>query len=292
MRQHKLALCKLHFLEWIPAQTERFIKKYEMFTHYQKVLVAVSGGKDSLSLWDILIKLGYQADGIYIGLGIGDDGGYSDISRKMCENFSRERSQKLHVFDVNEEYGETIPKIAQRTRRGKIKTCSVCGLTKRHVMNEVAQKYNYDVLVTGHNLDDEAAVLFGNTLHWDGDFIVRQSPVLPATSGFSKKAKPLCRFYEKEMAAYAILSGIQYIYEECPYSIGSTSIYYKQQLNVLENNNPGEKLRFYLHFLKAKENGLFAMEPESFQDLLVCKKCGQPTSADGFCSFCRLFDQR
>jgi len=292
MRQHKLALCKPHFLEWIPAQTERFIKKYEMFTRYQKVLVAVSGGKDSLSLWDILIKLGYQVDGLYISLGIGDEGGYSNLSQQMCENFSSERDQKLLIIDIKKEYGETIPQLAQRTRRGKNKACSVCGLTKRHVMNQVAQKFNYDVLVTGHNLDDEAAVLFGNTLHWNGEFMIRQAPVLPATSGFARKAKPLCRFYEKEMAAYAILSGIEYIYEECPFSIGSTSIYYKQQLNILEHNNPGEKLRFYLHFLKAKENGLFAVPDEIGKDLHECINCGQPTSADEICSFCRMFDQR
>ena len=70
MRQHKLALCKPHFLEWIPEQTQRFIVKYKMFGREDRVLVAVSGGKDSLSLWDILMRLGYQADGLYIGLGI------------------------------------------------------------------------------------------------------------------------------------------------------------------------------------------------------------------------------
>ena len=80
MRQHKLALCKEHYLEWIPEQTERFIKKYEMFTHYEKVLVAVSGGKDSLALWEILTRLDYQADGLYIGLGIDGGFGYSSES--------------------------------------------------------------------------------------------------------------------------------------------------------------------------------------------------------------------
>jgi tRNA(Ile)-lysidine synthase TilS/MesJ len=136
-----------------------------MFTRFEKILVAVSGGKDSLSLWDILINLGYQVDGIYISLGIGEKNGYSDLSRQMCEKFSRERNQELHIIDVKGEYGESIPQIAQRTRRGKNKACSVCGLTKRHLMNQVSRNYNYDVLVTGHNLDDEAAVLFGNTLH-------------------------------------------------------------------------------------------------------------------------------
>ena len=48
MRQHKLALCKEHYLEWVPEQTERFIKKYEMFSRDEKILVAVSGGKQ---LW-------------------------------------------------------------------------------------------------------------------------------------------------------------------------------------------------------------------------------------------------
>jgi uncharacterized protein (TIGR00269 family) len=292
MRQHKLALCKTHFLDWIPAQTERFIKKYEMFTRYEKLLLAVSGGKDSLSLWDILIKLGYQVDGLYISLGIGEAGGYSDLSMQICEKFANQNNQKLHIVNVEKEFGDTIPQLSDRTRRGRNKACSVCGLTKRHVMNRMARVNNYDALVTGHNLDDEAAVLFGNTLHWEGEFLLRQAPVLQAKPGFVRKAKPLCRFYEKEMAAYAILRGIEYIYEECPYSVGSTSIYYKQQLNRLEHDNPGEKLRFYLRFLIAKEKGLFSPQETTTRDLLECANCGQPTSAEGTCSFCRMLEHR
>ena len=84
MRQHKLALCKEHYLEWVPEQTERFIEKYEMFSHDEKILVAVSGGKDSLSLWDILIRLGYHADGLYIGLGIDAGVDYSGEFASSC----------------------------------------------------------------------------------------------------------------------------------------------------------------------------------------------------------------
>ena len=111
MRQHKLALCKEHYLDWIPEQTGRFIKKYEMFTRYEKVLVAVSGGKDSLALWDILVRLGYQADGLYIGLGIdglspsGEGFGYSSESHRLTQKFADEHDLKLHVVDVQNEYG-------------------------------------------------------------------------------------------------------------------------------------------------------------------------------------------
>jgi uncharacterized protein (TIGR00269 family) len=290
MRQHKLALCKEHFLEWLPEQVQRFIEKYRMFTHQDRILVAVSGGKDSLSLWDILWRLGYQADGLYIGLGI--DGGiqYSSESQKLTEKFAREHNLKLHIVSVPKLYGESIPEMAERTTRGKGKPCSVCGMSKRHIMNRVARQESYDVLVTGHNLDDEAAVLFGNTLNWIAGYLVRQSPVLEANRpGLVRKVKPLCRIYEREMAAYALLRGIDYIYEECPHAVGSKQIYYKELLNKLEADRPGAKLSFYLSFLQAKDNGLFAPQADKDIPLLhTCPSCGQPTSAPGECSFCRM----
>lgn len=291
MRQHKLALCKTHYLEWVPEQTERFIKKYGMFQRDEKVLVAVSGGKDSLSLWDILWRIGYHADGLYLGLGIDGGIGYSDESHRLTENFANERGLTLHVVDVEHEYGHAIPVLAERSHRGKGRPCAVCGLTKRHEMNRIARDYGYDVLATGHNLDDEAATLFGNTLRWSTDFLMRQGPVLGESPGLARKVKPLCRFYEKEMTAYALLSGIEYIYEECPFALGSNSIYYKELLNQLENRRPGAKLTFYLSFLEARRNGLFAEIPESAPVLSSCSVCGQPTSAPGVCSFCRMIEK-
>jgi len=305
MRQHKLALCEEHFLEWVPQQTQRFIEKYKMFTPQERILVAVSGGKDSLSLWDVLLRLGYRADGLYISLGI--DGGvdYSNQSRRMCERFLETWQPEvrawdsppgllawrptLHIVDVVQVYGETIPQVAARTMRGRGKPCSVCGLIKRHVMNRVARDEGYDVLATGHNLDDEVAVLLGNTLTWNAGYLLRQAPVLPADKpGLARKVKPFCRLYERETAAYALVRGIEYIYDECPYAEGSTSIAHKEILNLMEKDSPGAKLQFYLNFLRAREQGLFA-EQAAQVELDACEKCGQPTSAPGLCAFCRLW---
>ncbi|HPP63636.1 MAG: adenine nucleotide alpha hydrolase family protein [Chloroflexi bacterium] len=291
MRQHKLALCKDHYLEWIPEQTERFIKKYGMFRRGEKVLVAVSGGKDSLSLWDILRRLGYDADGLYIGLGIDGGIGYSSESQRLSQKFADENGLRLHVVDVAKEYGQTIPALAEISHRGQGRPCAVCGLVKRHEMNRIARDLGYDVLATGHNLDDEAAVLFGNTLQWSEGFLRRQSPVLEESPGLARKVKPLCRFYEREMAAYALLRGIEYIYEECPFAEGATSIYYKELLNRLETDKPGAKLIFYLRFLEARESGLFAPQPESEAELHPCPNCGQPTSTADLCSFCRMVEK-
>ena len=291
MRQHKLALCKDHYLDWIPEQTERFIKKYEMFTREEKVLVAVSGGKDSLALWDILARLDYQADGLYIGLGIDESQGYSSESYRLAQKFAIERNLKLHVVDVEGKYGQPIPVLSELTHRGKGRPCSVCGLIKRHVMNRIARELGYAVLATGHNLDDEAAVLFGNTLNWLGEFLLRQNPVLLESPGLARKVKPLCRFYEKDMTAYALLRGIEYIYEECPFAAGSKTTYYKELLNQLETERPGAKLTFYVKFLEVRQQGLFAEAEKIRAALTPCPNCGQPTSAPGLCSFCRLMER-
>lgn len=296
MRQHKLALCREHYLEWVPEQTQRFIEKYRMFTPDERVLVAVSGGKDSLALWDVLLRLGFQADGLYIGLGIDypDGESYSGESLEKVQGFVEQfwPDAQLEVVDVAALYGTGIPEAAKISHRGRGKPCSVCGLVKRHVMNRVARDGGYAALVTGHNLDDEAAVLMSNVLHWHTGYLARQAPTLPPSHpGLAKKAKPLCRFYEREMAAYALLRGIDYVYDECPHAAGSKTIFYKELLNQLEQSSPGAKLQFYLSFLRAKsEDGLFEQVEEQVV-LNACERCGQPTSAPGTCAFCRLWDR-
>ena len=288
MRQHRLNLCGEHFLEWAPRMVARTIEDYAMFAPEDRVLVAVSGGKDSLALWDILIRLGYQTEGVYINLGI-DHARYSDLSEEKVRAFAAEHGEPPYrVVSVRQAYGRAIPELA-RTRRGR-RACSVCGLIKRHVMNQVAAEGGYAAIATGHNVDDEAATLLGNTLHWQAGYLLRQAPVLPETHPrLARKVKPLCHLYEREMAAYALLRGIDYIEDECPYAVKAKSIRYKELLNQLEHRSPGTKLQFYKEFLHARRDGLFR---EAMPEAIVrtCSRCGQPTVAEGLCAFCRLWE--
>jgi uncharacterized protein (TIGR00269 family) len=290
MRQHKLALCADHYCEWFVSQTRRAIERYRMFGHDERVLVAVSGGKDSLALWSVLLELGYRADGLYVDLGIPE---YSAASRDKVARFAAQRADaRFVVVDLAAEYGETLPEVARRVLRGRGKPCSVCGLIKRHAMNRVARDGRYGALATGHNLDDEAAVLFGNVLHWQTGYVARQAPVLPASEdGLARKVKPFCRFYERETAAYALLAGIDYIYDECPHAVGAKSIHHKGILNRMEEESPGLKLQFYLGFLRARKEGFFR-EVAANVELHPCANCGQPTSAPETCAFCRLWKDR
>src|SRR5204862_1723746 len=139
-----------------------------------------------------------------------------------------DRGAKLRLIKLREDYGYDIPTAAAVTRRVP---CSACGLSKRHLFDTAALEGGYTVLVTGHNLDDEAAVLFGNTLRWDVEYLARQLPVLPARDGFPKKVKPLIRLTERETAAWCIVRGIDYIVEECSMAAGNRHLGYKAALN-------------------------------------------------------------
>jgi uncharacterized protein (TIGR00269 family) len=291
MRQHKLALCAEDFLAWFTKQTLYTIQRDKLFHRDARVLVAVSGGKDSLALWDVLTRLDFDCDGLYIGLGIDEGQSYSQHSQAFAQRFADERDLKLNIVDVQAVQGATIPEAAKLTSRGSGKPCSVCGLTRRHIMNRFALEGGYDVLVTGHNLDDEAATLMGNTMNWLVGYLHSQAPVLQEKHGFVRKAKPFHRFYERESAAYAFLRGIEYIQQECPFSIDAKSIYYKKMLNQIETDRPGAKQGFYLSFLQAKEQISFNHDrPRSGPDQ-ICNLCGQPTRGGARCAFCTTWEQ-
>lgn len=279
IRRYRAAFCPEHLLEHLRGQVEKSIKKYRMFTREEKILVAVSGGKDSLALWDILFEMGYRAEGLYIDLGIKD---YSAASKEKVRAFASDRGIRFLEVSLTGIYGVDVGYIARRNRRT---FCSVCGLVKRYIMNLVAVKGGYSAVATGHNLDDEAAALLGNLIHWQTGFLARQFPSMPSSEiGLARKVKPLCRLTERETAAYCLVRGIDYIIDECPMAKGARSLLYKEVLNRLEADSPGTKEHLYHGFLRSGRS-FFAGKTDE-PSLVECSNCGQPTTTE-VCSFCR-----
>jgi uncharacterized protein (TIGR00269 family) len=282
LRRHNAAFCKECFLRFFREQVKRAVEDEEMLSPTDRVLVAVSGGKDSLALWDVLIELGCDTTGYHIVLWTGEQ--YAPESLHYSQAFADARGVKLNVCDLSEELGLTIPDLPKATGRP---TCGACGLTKRHLISKAAYDLGYDVVAIGHNLDDEAAVLLGNVLRWDADYLARQAPVLPATQdGFVKKVKPLYRLSERETAAYAFLRGIDYQVEECPLVAGNTQLRYKEALDAIERQSPGTKAAFYHGFLERAKGHFTSTERPQ---LNACTSCGMPTPGET-CAFCRMVE--
>ena len=293
---HHSAFCPDCFFVFFRRQVKEGIRKFRLLSPEDRVLVCVSGGKDSLVLWDVLMELGYQTEGLYIDLGIE---GYSERSREKVLAYAAARGKTPIVVELARE-GIPIPEAA---RCARMEECSVCGTVKRYFFNRVAAEGRFTVVATGHNLDDEAARLLGNLLHWHRDHLSRQHPFLPdAGEGLVRKVKPRWRVSEVETASYGFLKGIDYVTEECPMSEDATSLVYKEALSLIEEQMPGTRTIFYRGFLdpgnpmrnapaapvrEGAGKGPDEVEAEGEGTPRACESCGTPTYAE-VCSFCRL----
>lgn len=277
---HNAAFCEGHFDAFLLRQVAHTIKKYRMLPPEAPVLVALSGGKDSLVTALVLKRLGYQVKGLFIDLGI-TEGDFSPASRKACEGFCAEQGIPLTVFSLEAEFGKTVPGIVRRYPR----VCAVCGMTKRHIINEYALASGAAALATGHNLDDLAAALFANLRRWDLHYLAKGLPVLPAENGFAMKIKPLALQTEEEITTFSRLHGVQPVSARCPYAAEAKFKRYKAMLDNLEKESPGMKRAFYEGYIK---NAHRFREETARPPLTPCGVCGLPSSAP-VCTFCRIW---
>ena len=277
---HHAGFCPDCFLDFFSKQVEKGIRRQKLFTHDDNILVALSGGKDSLALMLELSKQGYQVTGLHIDLGIPNS---STSARAAVERFCAKHGFALIVKEMAAE-GLAIPDVKQRLRRP---ICSACGKIKRHFFNKAALDGGFTVMATGHNLDDEIARLFSNVLRWDTGYLADQGPGLPAADGFARKVKPLWRLSEFETANYAFLQGIDYHYAPCPYSKGASFTTHKALWADLEEAMPGRKIDFYQSFLERGRPKFLQAKEEENMPLGPCARCGYPTSVD-ICGVCRI----
>ena len=111
--------------------------------------------------------------------------------------------------------------------------------------------------------------------------------MLPGEDGFPRKVKPLVRLSERETAAYCVLTGIDYIVEECPMAAGNKHLGYKAALNDIEVQSPGSKSTFYFGFLDRASQFFASTASDEREGLHPCPSCGSPTTGE-VCAFCKL----
>lgn len=278
---HNSAFCHDCFIQFFEKQVQKGIEEHDLIAEGDKVLVALSGGKDSLALLLVLKRLGYDVTGLNIDLAIGES---SDKAREVCQRFCEKHEVPLIIIDMAKE-GLPIPLVKKRLRRP---TCSACGKIKRYYFNKIARDLGYTALATGHNLDDEIARLTSNTLRWDTAYLSTQGPLLPADNGFAKKIKPLWRVTEYESAHYAFLMDIENHYAPCPYSAGASFSVLKSLWIDMELAMPGRKMSFYQGFLARGRDAFKVEQEDNGAELKPCPNCSYPTSSGGLCGVCRI----
>ncbi len=280
-------LCEKHFTDYFEKKFFKIIKKYSFLKDensgrlHRKILVATSGGKDSQTVAYLLAKNHFEPDLFFVDLGIE---GFSESSRSAVERLAERFSLNLRVFVLKEEIGFSVPEMAEITGRVP---CSACGLVKRYWINRFAYENGYEVVFTGHNLDDEVASLLGNIMNWSVKYLPRGG--LRGTVDHPKlvkRAKPLALFSSEEVKLYADIRDVPYTEARCPLGRDGVRKDYVEVLNSLEERHPGVKIRFYMGYNK----NIDLFQSMQKNPLRECDRCGMPTRLE-VCAYCSLMEE-
>ena len=280
-------LCSKCFTENIVSRVKKEIEKYEMIKPNDRILLAVSGGKDSFVLLDVLSRIHDPSRLIGLSIIEGIEGYNRAEYIDRLKKYARERGIDVVVTSFKEEVGASLSELVEKAVKKSINVspCTFCGTIRRRIMNMYARKLNVNKLATAHNLDDEAAVLLSNYVSANVELLARQSPVLPRRDGMVSRIKPLFEVSERETALYAHIQGLSPISEECPYAVNPSTLKFKEVINFLEEKWPAAKVSMVRGFLKRIKPHL---TDEGWQEALRrCAVCGYPTSSE-VCAFCRL----
>lgn len=259
------------------------IEKYSLLDKKDRVLVAASGGKDSTVALYLLKKFGYKAEALYINLRLGK---YSEDCLKNLEKFCEEQKIKLHILDINEEFGMRMCNIRCGVQEKiKVSNCMVCGIVKKWLLNKEARKLKADKIVTGHHLDDEAQTVIMNFLQGNLMLGANSGPRtgIVEDEKFIPRIKPLYFIPEEDIKKYCELKGFPVIYQKCPCAASSLRIRTRAFLNGYDKR---VKLRIVENFMKLlPELSERAMEWK----IIYCKICGEPARNE-VCKKCSLLN--
>jgi len=283
-------LCKKCFSESIENKVRVTIGKYQMFEIDDRIAVAVSGGKDSVSLLHILTKIEKNFPKSSICVITVDEGieGYREEAVKIAaENCAKLGVEQITV-SFKDLYGYTMDEIVEKTRDGKLTPCAYCGTLRRRALNIAAREANADKIATAHNLDDEIQTFLLNIIHGSPLRIARSGLTYSLKeSGFVERVKPLCEILEKEIALYAYVKQISFQEMPCPYAGEALRNDVRNTLNRLEEKHPGIKYTVYSSMEKIRQ----AMkETVKETQLRKCEVCGEPTTGTT-CQTCQILQE-
>jgi len=273
------------FIKQFEGKVESTIKEYGLLGSDDKVMVAVSGGKDSTTVLYILKKLGYRVEGMIIDQLLGE---YSKKNLSNIKGFCEKNNIKLHVVHMRDEYGCSVCYIKSvlDDRGIRMNQCSICGVIRRSILNRNARELKATKIATGHNLDDETQTVFMNMLQGD----VRRSARLGPQTGLTKnrkfvpRIKPLYFCLEAETERYSRLNSFPVVYESCPCSVGSFRSHLKRVLNDIEADYPGIKRSIIDSFLEMLP---LLKETQTTGTIGECSLCGEPSS-NKICRVCSI----
>ena len=270
-------LCKDCFIESIEKKVIKTVKKEKLLDKGDKVLVALSGGKDSVTTLEILNS--FRKRNIIDICAVTVDEGIDNYRQEGVDIATRHAKRlgiEHKVVSLKKEYGITLDEIMQKENH--IGSCSYCGVFRRTIINKAAREMGATKIATGHNLDDEVQAIMMNYLEGNTDNLTKLGAKTSSKAKeFTVKIKPLREIPEREIGLYVVA-------KELEVHRGEVS----DLINKLSEKHPTIKystLRGYDKIKEAIGDGFKKTYPQS-----RCERCGEP-SANRLCKACTFLEE-
>ena len=280
-------LCRKCFLGSVENKVRGTIGKHRMFEMNDRIAVAVSGGKDSVSLLHILSKIEADFPKATLQAITVDEGikGYRDEAVKTAAKNCSQLGIEHLIISFKELFSYTLDEIVKRNHIEKLTPCAYCGVLRRRALNIAARQVGANKIATAHTLDDEIQTFFLNIIHGDPSRIARSGPVFSSNrSELVPRVKPFCEVMERESALYAYVKRVPFQEMPCPYAGEALRNDVRNTLNRLEEKHPGMKYTIYRSMEKVQQAMEATIEETALKE---CEDCGEPTAAN-LCRICQI----
>jgi len=228
----------------ISKKVGRAICDYRMIEDGDRVLVAVSGGKDSLTLLKILSDRRAFVPVKYDVLAVHADLGYACVNKEALKKFLQEKG---YAFEIKKR------DILAGKSRSQI-TCFWCSWNRRKALFEAAQEYGCNKIALGHHKDDIVQTILMNLL-FEGE-ISAMAPRQEMFEGRISIIRPLAYVEEKEIEELARLSSFPLPHCTCPNGRTSKRALVRDFINGLQETCPSVKTNIFKSLKKIKQDYL------------------------------------
>jgi uncharacterized protein (TIGR00269 family) len=273
------------FVREFERRVQDTIERYKLFSQSDKIIVAVSGGKDSTVVLHVLHKLGYKVEAVTVDAHIGC---YTQQNLENIRAVCKKLGVALHEIPFRKVFGASLCYIRDylKEKGHAYRSCTVCGVLRRYLLNRRARDVGATRLVLGHNLDDEAQVVLMNLFKNRPELNARLGPKIDnfADQRFVARVKPLYFIREDEVVRYSKLMRFPVKYGKCPCS---TEGFRHAVRDFLGGFGHDVKENIVKVFLEKREELQRRFATNSAP--LFCAQCDEPSSGS-LCRACSLLN--
>ncbi len=292
-----VVVCRECFIEMIVSRVRKEIERFKMIEPGDRILLAVSGGKDSLTLLDVMAQIYDVSKMVALTIVEGIRGYDRSSEVEEARRIAKSLGIDHIVVDMRKEIGFSVDEFMEAQKvlkvRSMLSACTFCGVARRRILNIYARSLGTNKVATGHNLDDEVHTYIMNILRGDIMRLVQLHPLSQVHSpAIVKRIKPLRKVYEYETTLYAYVRGFHMQEAECPYLSQRPTLRarIREILYAFEYLEPGALMRFLETVDEVLKPLVEEWRSRRFK-LNYCERCGEPTSEKRrVCKMCELID--